>query len=200
VARLTGVKLRLGRLTAHGQKGVDSLIVRDLITLAHQRGIASGVVLGGDEDLREGVREAQEWGVRMIIAGIPHAKSRISSTLADEADDVVMLESAFLSAHFQLRPELSPTETPQDPYEVGQRFGKEWVVRAEPDEKALLVQGFPPIPRELDAELLAQGRRFVAKLLTRDRLRVLRNGFRDFVSTAFDKPPGVENSDGSERW
>jgi hypothetical protein len=37
IAGLPGVKLRLGRLTRHGQKGVDSRIVRDLITLSIER-------------------------------------------------------------------------------------------------------------------------------------------------------------------
>ncbi len=88
VTQLSGVKLWLGRLTAHGQKGVDPLIVRDLITLAHQRGITSGVLVRGDEDLREGVREAQEWGMHMSIVGIPSSKSRLAPTLINEADDV----------------------------------------------------------------------------------------------------------------
>lgn len=37
IANLPRMKLRLGRLTGHGQKGVDSRIVRDLITLSIER-------------------------------------------------------------------------------------------------------------------------------------------------------------------
>ena len=36
-----GVKLRLGRLSKHGQKGVDSRIVRDLIVLSRNRAVSS---------------------------------------------------------------------------------------------------------------------------------------------------------------
>ena len=39
VASIEGVQLRLGRLSHGEQKGVDSRIVRDLITLSHNRAI-----------------------------------------------------------------------------------------------------------------------------------------------------------------
>lgn len=71
IAELPHVKLRLGRLVEGKQKGVDSLIVRDLMTLARERAIATAYLLGGDEDLREGVVAAQEMGVRVVVLGIP---------------------------------------------------------------------------------------------------------------------------------
>ena len=46
------VKLRLGMVNSHGeQKGVDSLIVTDLIDLARNRAITDAVILSGDEDI-----------------------------------------------------------------------------------------------------------------------------------------------------
>jgi hypothetical protein len=54
IAKLTNVKLRLGRLTRGEQKGVDWLIIRDLMTLARERAIATALLVSGDEDLREG--------------------------------------------------------------------------------------------------------------------------------------------------
>lgn len=53
VARLSDVKLRLGRQTSSGQKGVDGLIILDLITLARDGGLDTVFLVSGDEDLRE---------------------------------------------------------------------------------------------------------------------------------------------------
>ena len=53
------VKLRLGAISHFGkQKGVDSLIVADLIDLARNHAIADAVLLSGDEDTRIGVQIA----------------------------------------------------------------------------------------------------------------------------------------------
>ncbi len=77
VAGLANVKLRLGRLNgSNQQKGVDALIYRDLITLAQHRAISDAVLVSGDEDLREGVRAAQDYGVRVVLVGIACADDK----------------------------------------------------------------------------------------------------------------------------
>lgn len=91
IGELPNVKLRLGRLVPRGetveQKGVDSRLVRDLIVLAHDRAITTAVVLAGDEDLVEGVAEAQERGVRVVGLGVPgQNRSRRLVQELDEAD------------------------------------------------------------------------------------------------------------------
>ena len=71
ISDLPNVKLRLGRLNQrHQQKGVDALIYHDLMTLARERAVSAAYLLSGDEDLREGVRAAQEIGVRVTLVGI----------------------------------------------------------------------------------------------------------------------------------
>ena len=71
ISDLPNVKLRLGRLNRRNQqKGVDALIYHDLMTLARERAISDAFLLSGDEDLREGVRAAQEIGVRVTLIGI----------------------------------------------------------------------------------------------------------------------------------
>ena len=61
LAHLAGVKVRLGFVNKAGeQKGVDSLIVTDMISLARNRAMTDAVLLSGDEDLRVGVQQAQE--------------------------------------------------------------------------------------------------------------------------------------------
>ncbi|MDP1731532.1 MAG: NYN domain-containing protein, partial [Devosia sp.] len=65
LANLDDVKLRLGFVNSHGeQKGVDSLIVTDLIELARLKSVSDAVLLSGDEDVRVGVQIAQNYGVR----------------------------------------------------------------------------------------------------------------------------------------
>ena len=65
------VKLRLGVIAYTGrQKGVDSLIVTDLIELARNHAISDAVLLSGDEDVRIGVQIAQTYGVRVHLLGI----------------------------------------------------------------------------------------------------------------------------------
>ena len=59
--RLDNVKLRLGQLNSAGQqKGVDSLIVTDLMELARNKAISDAVVVTGDEDIRIAVQIAQK--------------------------------------------------------------------------------------------------------------------------------------------
>ena len=104
-----GVKLRLGRTIDAGanrivQKGVDSLIVRDLIRLSQNRAITTAYLLGGDEDLRQGMLEAQDMGVRVVLAGIgPHGAQNQAGSLTLEADDVVVLGREELAPSFQRR-------------------------------------------------------------------------------------------------
>lgn len=87
LARLDDVKVRLGFVNSSGQqKGVDSLIVRDMITLARGGAMADCVLLSGDEDLRIGVQQAQEYGVRVHLLGIKPARGTQSAFLYQEAD------------------------------------------------------------------------------------------------------------------
>lgn len=98
------VKLRLGKVTAQGQKGVDSLIFRDLTSLARERAIVSAYLVAGDEDLREAVTLAQDLGVQVtLVTVIPAARSNTSDALMHEVDRVVDLEASWLGPCFALR-------------------------------------------------------------------------------------------------
>jgi uncharacterized LabA/DUF88 family protein len=104
VASLHDVKLRLGRISNGKQKGVDSLIVIDLIRLARERGMATAYLLAGDEDLREGVAEAQSMGVRVVILGIPVMGKNQAETLIRESDENIILPATFWKPHFKATP------------------------------------------------------------------------------------------------
>lgn len=81
------VKLRLGVLNGHGQqKGVDSLIVTDLIELARNKSICDAILLSGDEDVRVGVQIAQNFGVGVHLIGIHPSRGSQSPSLRQEAD------------------------------------------------------------------------------------------------------------------
>ena len=68
-----------------GQKGVDSLIVTDLIELARNRAITDALILSGDEDIKIGVQVAQTFGVRIHLLGIKPARGSQSLSLMMEA-------------------------------------------------------------------------------------------------------------------
>ncbi len=95
------VKLRVGLVNEQGQQGVDSLLVADLVTLAQNRAICDALLLSGDDDLRAGVEEAQAFGVRVQLIGIPPARQNQAGALVQSADGVRELAEsevrAFLS-------------------------------------------------------------------------------------------------------
>jgi uncharacterized LabA/DUF88 family protein len=87
LAHMDNVKLRLGFVNSMGQqKGVDSLIVTDLIDLARNQAITDAVLLSGDEDVRIGVVIAQSFGVRVHLIGIHPSRGSQSKQLLQEAD------------------------------------------------------------------------------------------------------------------
>ena len=81
------MKVRLGFINSAGQqKGVDSLIVTDLIGLARQKAICDALLISGDEDVRIGVQIAQNYGVRVHLLGIAPSRANQSIQLVHEAD------------------------------------------------------------------------------------------------------------------
>ena len=87
LASLDDVKVRLGFINSAGQqKGVDLLIVTDLIELARQKAVCDAILLSGDEDVRVGVQIAQNYGVRIHLLGIAPTRGSQSLPLMHEAD------------------------------------------------------------------------------------------------------------------
>lgn len=87
VADSEDVKCRFGTVNSRGeQKGVDSLIVTDLIELARGQAISDALIMSGDEDIRVGVQVAQSFGIRVHLLGIQPARGSQSPDLIAEAD------------------------------------------------------------------------------------------------------------------
>lgn len=164
VAALANVKLRLGRLnTRNEQKGVDALIYRDLMTLARERAVTDAFLLSGDEDLREGVRAAQDMGVRVTLLGIRAVSQQFNQSreLVHEADEIIELTVTDLSPFFSQTATpavVAPTPPPQlDEATIekhGHDFATAWLAKATEADKGSLVGQRPRIPKTLDVELM----------------------------------------------
>jgi hypothetical protein len=159
IAARPGVKLRLGRVNGAGQqKGVDALIYRDLITLATERAITDAYLLSGDEDLREGVKAAQDRGVRVTLIGIPAPSGfNQSEELCWEVDDQLTLGKDDLPTFLGLvaLPEPAADAQPQSsPSAAGAAFASAWLSSSDHQAAAALLAERPRIPTPLDAELM----------------------------------------------
>lgn len=104
IGELPRVKLRLGRVSSGGQKGVDGLIILDLITLARNRAADIAIIVSGDEDLRETVAHVQNFGVTVAVVGFARSPRQAQSILLlREADHVVALTADDVRPHFQIQ-------------------------------------------------------------------------------------------------
>lgn len=171
LAHLPGVKVRLGFVNSVGeQKGVDSLIVTDMINLARNRAMSDAVLLSGDEDLRVGVQQAQELGVRVHLVGIKPSRGSQSLFLLQEADTTYEWAHANVAAFLTGKPEAaqgsaSASVAPAAP-SSSSRQGVEDIAASiaqalELSELPAVVEAIrttKQVPNELDRRLLAMSR------------------------------------------
>ena len=178
LAGLGSVKVRLGRMVQGRQKGVDSLMVRDLMTLAQARGMVTAFLVTGDDDIREGMTQAQDLGVRAVLVGVPGNNQ--AHTLVWEADEHLVLPAEFWSPHLsRVAPAIrgeeivgEPPSTEQFAMQVGVDFGEAWLARATPEQLRSL-HGLRPweLPAEIDSELIRAAVRALGELRERPELR-----------------------------
>jgi len=204
LALLPGVKLRLGALNSAGkQKGVDSLIVTDIIDLSRNRAISDAVVVSGDEDLRIAFQVAQSFGVRVHILAAGDPTRNVSPSLRMEADSVTALDSEWFGDHFDLT---APTATsspspavPVTPHSKAlpapQAISLETAATAviaellatvKPDQLVQLeahVTTQRAIPPEYDRPLIAKVADALGRRLTGDEMRRIRGQFITAIKT-----------------
>jgi uncharacterized LabA/DUF88 family protein len=159
IAGFPYVKVRLGRLNkARQQKGVDVLIYHDLLTLAQERALSRAYLVAGDEDLREGVAEAQKVGVQVVLLGMPIERGHNQSArLVRECDEYLVLPRKAWEPHCSRRTDEDQEATPEDvaaARTAGAVFARNWAQRTAPEEIAAVLGSFPTIPQQLDIELL----------------------------------------------
>ena len=172
----------------NGQKGVDARIVRDLIVLSRNGAVSTAYLMSGDEDVREGVLEAQEFGVRVVLLGIecPPGRANQAQALIREADDLITFSyddcSGFISrvterAHQPVL--VIPPDVPADakPTEFGEACGRSTRDGCDSDVLSRILAKRPHIPRAVDAGLITEAAsRFGEPLPERARHQV-RAGF-----------------------
>ncbi|MCA2982692.1 NYN domain-containing protein [Gemmatimonas sp.] len=82
------LKLRLGYLNSNNQqKGVDPLLITDMITLARNHACDDMLLLAGDGDLVVGVTQAQEHGAQVHLLGIGASRGNQAPQLRQEVDE-----------------------------------------------------------------------------------------------------------------
>ena len=193
LAYTDSVKLRLGIVTAGRQKGVDSLIVTDLIELARNHAISDAVLLSGDEDLRIGVQVAQSFGVRVHLIGIEPSAGNQSDLLLQEADttrewskdDIGEILSLKPVVETELEPPLIqvvPKATEDDTGEILEQVASDVVGSIDKSDLSILADALAQysswIPYEYDRKLLSEGVQRLGRELGRDEKRRLRDRFR----------------------
>lgn len=214
IADLDDTKLRLGFINSHGQqKGVDSLIVTDLIELARQKAISDAVLLSGDEDVRIGVQIAQNYGVRVHLLGIEPARGSQSRTLRQEADTTAEWDKQTVAKFLTLRKtsdepmsDAPSVETPEAVAVIAQ----EMVVLAPSERSSAIfedvvssvvsamtqadlssVEAFwkteRGVPPEFDKKMLGKARAQAGRDCTRPEISQMRGYFRTVVKQKLGK-------------
>ena len=192
LAGLADVKVRLGLVNSIGQqKGVDSLIITDMLTLARNQAMMECVLLSGDEDLRVGVQLAQEYGVRVHLLGIKPARGSQSILLLQEADGTYEWEASDLRDFLTCIPHRTaagPLQVAPTP-DLGDAGDVSDVLNAVAQQVALevpigdvaslaeTVRGTHMRPRQIDARLLVDARSALGSDLDSSQKNILRKAF-----------------------
>jgi uncharacterized LabA/DUF88 family protein len=199
MAYLDNVKLRLGFVNQSGeQKGVDGLIFSDLTNLARNRAISDALLLAGDEDLRVGVQQAQEHGIRVHLLGVEpkDPSGNQSAALQREADTRRQLDAAALG-QFLFRREYAGTpvaeaEAAAMDADVAhnlarmQELANEYAATLDTTQREMIL-ALPertPLPHELDRELLLRASELLGRKLEEAEKRTLRSALRVAVTAA----------------
>lgn len=197
LADMDDVKLRLGTINPSGQqKGVDSLIVTDMVELARNRAITDAVLVSGDEDVRIGVQIAQSFGVRVHLLGVesnvPNRANQARS-LRQEADtttewiktdvsEILTTVSLFdVSAISQAVTEALAIDNTLAALDLIVEPFAEWRGR-----DALTQVDLAPgsrLPRSVDAPLMIITSQQIKRELSEDEKRYLRNRLIEHAAT-----------------
>jgi hypothetical protein len=201
MAYLDNVKLRLGFVNQSGeQKGVDGLIFSDLTNLARNHAISDAMLLAGDEDLRVGVQQAQEHGIRVHLLGVEprDPAGNQSAALQRESDTRRQLDAGTLGQFLFRREYASAVATLQagvgEPANEDtahnlarmQELAGEFAATLEAGQRELILS-LPertPLPHDLDRELLLRASELLGRKLEETEKRTLRGALRNAVTAA----------------
>jgi hypothetical protein len=190
LADFRDVKLRLGQVNAAGeQKGVDALIVTDLVELARNQAISDAVLMSGDEDVRVGVLLCQQFGVRVHLVGIHPARSNQSRSLMQEADTSTVWDESTVRTFLSCIPYVAASEAATAASgSVLEAQMMPLVAALSLDERTIVKEQFAKglgIPPEHDKALLKIGRaHFAEQTLNPGEKALLREMFVRLVTNA----------------
>ncbi|SRR5579875_157757 len=193
MAYLDNVKLRLGFVNQSGeQKGVDGLIFSDLTNLARNRAISDALLIAGDEDLRVGVQQAQEHGIRVHLLGVEpkDPSGNESAALQREADTRRQLDAATLGQFLFRREFVGASTEPGADTDRNlarmQELAGEYAATLGAAQRDMILQ-LPertPLPHELDRELLLRASELLGRKLEETEKRVLRGALRSAITAS----------------
>jgi hypothetical protein len=173
-------------------------------------------LVAGDEDVREGVSEAQDRGVRVVLLGVEGIGP--SYTLIQEADEYQVLPRSFwlpwvtradgvsyddrTVKGFGRRQEQSMVVTSgaeSTAFSAGRRFAEDWSQGMALEEIDRLLTSDGWIPPELHGQMLRAAEAELGPLWDRaDLKQVIRNGFRAVLRERADalraKVPSAEDN------
>jgi hypothetical protein len=205
LAHMDYIKLRLGFVTGRGQqKGVDSLIVTDLIDLARNHAITDAVILSGDEDIRIGVQIAQSFGVRVHLVGITPSRGSQSLQLLRESDTTTEWDAPTVSKFLSVKSTAMPpppavaasapassgsAPSGTTPIDATTATGVDTVVAtlagslnsSEVTALKAYWTNARGVPNEFDGKLLARGRSQLGRDLGADEKRYIRSTFTSTI-------------------
>lgn len=193
IAKIHDVKVRLGLVIRQGrQKGVDALIVTDMLTLARNRAMTECILLSGDEDVRIGVQQAQELGVRVHLLGIEYAnKTAQSELLQQEADSTHKWTQDDLKEILKYCPEDDQKQVELSPEaaEVLCKAAQDLVDELSDDDLSEVLRETEREywPREIHGRMLRYaGQKLGRKLVDKEK-DVLRNKYRKCLEKRLEK-------------
>jgi len=192
LADMADVKVRLGSINSAGQqKGVDSLLVTDLIDLARNQAIADAYIVTGDGDMRIAVQIAQSFGVRVHLINLEPAGVSLNPQLRQEADTVHEIPRADVVKFLQIKiPQptvLSISASGQGAVTLEsaakQAIKAVFSTMAAADLQKMKAAASPSsgIPAEYDRKVLGTCRSLLGRDLTSDERRKMRDLVLDWL-------------------
>lgn len=199
LAHMDNVKLRLGFVNSAGQqKGVDSLIVTDLIELARLGSLSDAILLSGDEDVRVGVQIAQNYGVRIHLLGIIPSRGSQSQQLLQECDTTAEWDKVTIQEFLSLREVQTKSSVVTEnenlldaPVQTNLESEVSKYVSGLNDSDVTNINAYweteRGVPQEHDRILLPRCRDVLGRDLNQEEKRKVRGCFRQLVKKRFEE-------------
>ncbi len=185
ICKLDDIKMRYGSINKEGQqKGVDGLLMSDLISLAQNKAITHALVLSGDADLVPGISAAQALGVR--IHRLEMYSSKASSPVLCEEVDQNREWSRNEIESFAHGVDAKETivvnnNTPEELPSIDRLVDN---ILEELDEykKVIISKSEMYIPKDIDKEILYIAKSTMKRMLGNEEKKILRDKIREKIS------------------